>query len=100
MDNILYQTFKIIWSLLSKKYETVTDNSPIKIYVNKIVNSITFKFNPEHYLKLLTPETMKLLRNTKNKIIKDKIGENVPHLETTEVVLVHCNMLTMIINKI
>ena len=42
-------------------------------------------------LELLTKETMKLLGNTKNKITKDKNGENVPHLEITEVVLVHCN---------
>ena len=28
----------------------------------------------------------------KNKITKDKNGENVPHLEMTEVVLVHCNV--------
>ena len=34
---------------------------------------------------------MKLLGSTKTKITKDKIGENVPHLEITEVVLVHCN---------
>ena len=33
---------------------------------------------------------MKLLRSTKNKITKDKNGENVPHLEITEVALVHC----------
>ena len=36
---------------------------------------------------------MKLLGSTKNKITEDKIGENVPHLEITEVVLVHCNMV-------
>ena len=36
---------------------------------------------------------MKLLGSTENKIIKDKNGENVPHLETTEVVLVHCDIL-------
>ena len=36
---------------------------------------------------------MKLLGSTKNKITKDKNGENVPHLEITEVVLVHCNMI-------
>ena len=36
---------------------------------------------------------MKLLGSTKNKITKDKYGENVPHLEITEVVLVHCNMV-------
>ena len=32
---------------------------------------------------------MKLLGSTENKITKDKNGENVPHLEITEVVLVH-----------
>ena len=36
---------------------------------------------------------MKLLGGTENKIIKDKNGENVPHLEITEVVLVHCNIV-------
>ena len=41
-------------------------------------------------LNFLTPEAMKLLWSGKNKITKDKNGENVQHLETTEVVLVHC----------
>ena len=36
---------------------------------------------------------MKLLGSTKNKIPKDKNGENVSHLEITEVILVHCNMV-------
>ena len=36
---------------------------------------------------------MKLLGSTKSKINKDKNGENVPHLEITEVILVHCNMV-------
>ena len=36
---------------------------------------------------------MKLLGSTKDKINKDKNGENVPHLEITEVVLVHCNIV-------
>ena len=31
---------------------------------------------------------MKLLRSTENKITKDKNGENVPHLEITEVALI------------
>ena len=35
---------------------------------------------------------MKLLGSTENKIIKGKNGENVPHLEIIEVVLVHCNI--------
>ena len=36
---------------------------------------------------------MKLLESTKLKINKDKNGENVPHLEITEVILVHCNIV-------
>ena len=36
---------------------------------------------------------MKLLGSTENKITKDKNGENVPHLEITEVVLAHCNIV-------
>ena len=35
---------------------------------------------------------MKLLRSTISKITKDKNGENVLHLEITEVVLVHYNI--------
>ena len=46
------------------------------------------------------PETMKLLGSTKNKIIKDKKGENLPYLEITEVVLVLVILLTTIIHKI
>ena len=44
-------------------------------------------------LELLTPETMKLLGSTENKVTRDKNCENVSHLETTEAVLVHCNIV-------
>ena len=37
---------------------------------------------------------MKLLGSTENKITKDKNGQNVPHHQITEVVLVHCNIVT------
>ena len=36
---------------------------------------------------------MKLLGSTESKITKDKNGENVPHLEVVELVLVHCNLV-------
>ena len=36
---------------------------------------------------------MKLLGSTENKIIRDKNNENVPHLEITEAVLVHCDIV-------
>ena len=69
------------------------DKSSVRIYVNKIENRITFKTKNGYILELLTPETMKLFGNTENKINKDKNGENVPHLEITEVVLVHFNFV-------
>ena len=40
-----------------------------------------------------TPETMKLLGSTENKITNDKNDDNVPHLEIEKVVLVHCNIV-------
>ena len=92
MGHILYQIFKIILSLFQKNNEKIDDPS-IRLYVNKIENRITFKIKTGYYLELLTPETMKLLGSTESKITKDKIGENVPHFEIAEVVLVHCNIV-------
>ena len=63
------------------------------IYVNKIQNRITFRIKNGFSLQPLTPETVKLLGSTGNKITKDKNSENVPHLEITEVVLIHCNIV-------
>ena len=76
-----------------KKHGENTDKLSVQIYVNKIENRITFKIKNGYSLELLTPETMKLLGSTKNKITKDKNGENVPHLEITEVILVYCNIV-------
>ena len=36
---------------------------------------------------------MKLLGSTESKITKDENGKNVPHLEITEEILVHCNIV-------
>ena len=56
----------------------------------KIENRVTFKIKTGYYLELLTLETMQLLGSTKSKITKDGNRENKPHLEITEVVLIHC----------
>ena len=40
-------------------------------------------------------ETMKLLESTKNNTNKDKNGEYVPHLEITEPLLVHCDIVNI-----
>ena len=76
-----------------KKHGENTDKPSVQIYVNKIENRVTFKIKDECRLELLTPETMKLLGSTQIKITKSKNGENVPHLEITEVLLVHCNIV-------
>ena len=76
-----------------EKHEENIDNPSVWIYVNKIENSITIKIKKRYSLELLTPETMKLLRSSKNEKNEDKNGENVPHLEITEVVLVHCDLV-------
>ena len=54
----------------------MTDNPPIRIYVNNIENRIAFKIITGYYLKLLIHETIKLLGSNKNKITKDGNGEN------------------------
>ena len=40
---------------------------------------------------------MKSLESSENTITSDKYGDNVSHLEITEIILVHCNFLKMII---
>ena len=47
----------------------------IKIYYNNRIKT-------RYYLQILTPETAKLFWSTKSKKIKDKNGENVPHIES------------------
>ena len=77
---------------MKKHWEDINEPS-VQIYVNKIENRITFKIKDGYTLELLTPETMKLLESTKHKITKDENGENMPHLEITEVVLIQYNIV-------
>ena len=81
------------WSSILKKNNESIDNSPIRIYMKKIENIITFQIKIGHYLEILIPETKKLLGSTKNKIAKAKIDKNVPHLELAKVILVCCNIV-------
>ena len=78
--------------ILKTNSESV-DNPSIRMYINRIENRIRFKIESGYYLELLTLETMKLLGSTESKITKDKNGENVPHLEVVELVLVHYNLV-------
>ena len=54
---------------------------------------IELRFKSGCHLEPLTPETMKLLGSAESKITKNKNGENVPHLEVVELILVHCNLV-------
>ena len=92
MDRILSDIQNYFEYILKKHGESV-DKPSVQIYVNKIENRVTFKIKNGCSLELLTPETMKLLGRSENKITKDKNGENLPHLEITEVVLVHCSIV-------
>ena len=76
-----------------KEHSETVDDPPIEIFVSKNENRITFKIKNGYYLELLTPETMKLLGSTGSKITGEKNGENVPHLEIAELVLIHCNIV-------
>ena len=69
-----------------KKHGQKIDNSSIRIFVNKREKTVTFTIKTGQYLELLTLETLK--------ITKDKNGENVPHLEITKVLLIHCNVFS------
>ena len=93
MEAILLQTFKIISEYVIKKHETIADNLPVQIYVNKIKNRIVFNIKTGYKLELLPEETMKLLGSSKKDVDQDKNGGNVPKLESVEVVLVHCNLV-------
>ena len=75
-----------------KKHGEDIDKPSVQIYVNKIEDRATFKIKDGYSIELLIPDTTKLLGSTENKITKDKNGGNIPHLEITEVVLVHCNI--------
>ena len=43
---------------ISRKRRENIDNPSVRIYVNKIENTINFKIKTGYYLELLTPETM------------------------------------------
>ena len=45
------------FKFIIKKHETLTENSPVQIYSNKIKNRIVFKIKTEYKLELLSLET-------------------------------------------
>ena len=61
------------FEFIIKKRETLTENSPIQIYPNKIKNRNVFKIKTGYKLELLTLETMRLLGSTKIMLMQIKI---------------------------
>ena len=90
---IFYIRYSRLFWIYIKKHAEKIFNPSIRIYINKIENRTTFKIKTGYYLELSTPETIKLLASTRSKMPKDKNDEDVPYLEITEVVLIHCNVV-------
>ena len=70
------------FEFIIKKHETLTENPPVQIYPNKIKNRIQ--------IEIIISRNDETIREHKK---KDKDGEDVPKLESVEVVLVHCNLV-------
>ena len=71
--HILLQTLKDYFEFIIQKHKTLTEDSPIEIYPNRIKNRIAFKIKTSYKLELLTPELMRLLGSTKEVVHKDKM---------------------------
>ena len=74
--NLPYGSYSIAdvqdyFDFIIKKHQSLTENLLLQIYPNKIKN--VFKIKARYKLKLLSPETMKLLRSTKKMLIKIKM---------------------------
>ena len=67
MNLILFLIYKIFLNISSKKHETIADNPPVQIYVNKIKSRIAFRIKTGYRLELLTKETMQLLGSSKKR---------------------------------
>ena len=52
-----------------KKHETMADNPPVQMYVNKNKNRIVFRIKTSYKSQLLSPETMKVLGSSKKKML-------------------------------
>ena len=55
-----------------KKHETLAENTPVQIYLNKIKNRIVWKVKTRYKSELLSSEKKKLLGSTKKMLIKIK----------------------------
>ena len=93
MNHIQFLTFKITLSLSSKNTKLWLKIFPYKFTPIKSKTGFVFKVKTGCKQELLSQETMKLLGSSKKDVDQDKIGENVPKLDSVKVVLVHYNLV-------
>ena len=79
------------FEFIIKKHENFSENPPIQIYPNKIKNSILFKIRMQ--IGTVISRNNETIREYKKDIDKDRDREDVPKLESVEVVLVHCSLV-------
>ena len=72
-ESYLISNIQEYFEYIIKKHETIANNPPVQIYVNKIKTRIVFKIKSGYKLELLPPETMELLEIQKKRLIKIKI---------------------------
>ena len=65
----------------------------MQIYANKIKNKTVFEIKRSYKLELSFPKTMRLIGSAKKDKDQDKDEQDVPRLESAEVVLVHYNLV-------
>ena len=84
-----YNTWKIknLYKYIKFKISGLTWNE--KFELSDVSCSVS---DIQDFFLSITSKNMKLIGSTKIKITKDENGENIPHLEITEVVIVHFNI--------
>ena len=72
-----YSVFNVqdYFEYIIKKHETIADNLPVQIYVNKIKKRIVFKIKTGYKTELLTKETMQLLGSSNKDIDQNKFSK-------------------------
>lgn len=90
---ILLKVIQGYFEHIFKKHETLTDKTPVEIFVKIVQNMVTLKIKSGHCSESLLPEIVKLIEITKEKTTKRKNGENLLHHQNIGVVLVHSNIV-------
>ena len=75
-----------------KKNETLTENAPVQIYINKIKNRILLKKKNRIQIRIFIFRNNEIIKHNKH-VDQDKDGEDVSKLESFEIALVYCNLV-------